>query len=482
LSFLPLVILGTSDDGPDGVLQTPVSFAQAENQYGWWQREWQTITPLQSSGAVSFPIWGNLIEAYQQVDGYLFADTLYNFTIQSSGDYFTFGQPGASGYFLFKYARYPDDDNLILPYYVLNSYGVTGAALYRAPGSISSVTIGDLTLSAPYGGSKYNGIMVTVAVSSMTIWFPLDSYGVGSITYSLPQYGSTLVQAINMDSYANRHPLTATCFVTNPSIPVGTYYTTGGLNGTIDSNSIVNILASLDLDSIGIILIAGNPATGTVASALSYINSLDYSPSCAIVSGIPASYSTAPASDMANAIQGMNFKDNSLFLVPGWGLESVMPVNDYMTPLSYTFSALWNSHSSSPTNKPTYLTDMYPYWSAVQIDTLGASCCVFNNFIRNGLSPWRSSPTNGENPLITKVKHSLEARLENALEYMVGSPPATPSAIYQAVATALTGLENVSYYDFSISVGIDVVDIAILVKVYGETQSLQMNISVNRTT
>jgi len=480
LSFLPVVILGSSDDGPDGTLQIPRSLYQAENIYGWWHREWQLITPMQSSGATEFPVWGELISVYQQVETYLFQNPLYNFTLQSSGSYFTFGQPGVSGNYLFKYARVPDDDNIVVAYNILSSYGVTNAALLRAPGSVASVTIGDLVLTAPYSGSKYNGIAITVAPTSMTIWYPLDSYGSGEVTYTLPQYGTTLVNNINTDAYVNRHPLTASCNVLNPSIPVGTYYTTGGANGVINESTIASILSVLDLDSIGTILIAGNPATGTLASALSYINSFDVAPNCRLIAGIPSYFMTSPASDIFNALQGMGFNDEHLFLVPGWGVESRTPVNGYQTPLSYTFAALWNSHSSAPTNKPTHLVDMYPYWNKTQVDTLGASCCVFNNFILNGLSPWRSSPTNGENPLVAKVKMDISARLENALERMIGNPAMSPDSIYKAVASALAGLGNVSSYDFSVSVGTEEVDIVIFVQVYGETQYIQINLAVTR--
>jgi hypothetical protein len=478
--FIPLVVIGTADTGPDSILTTPSSIIDAQNTFGWYQKEYYTIQGLQTSGSTRYPIWGNLIDVYKNIDGYLNIDVLYNLNVQASGTYVTFGCPGASGVYLFKYVRCPSYDNIIWAADTITSQNAAMPTLYKIPGTKPTVTIGDLVLSTQYTGEKYNGIEVTVSGGLLTIYFMGTYYTSGSVSYSTSMPGNLLVNQINMDNYTRKHPLTATCLTMTPNLPVGTYYTTGGTNGTLTPDAVVTALSTMDLGTIGMILLAGSPSTGTVTAALNYIESLNEDFPACLISSCPDSMITATSTGMYNFLTSLNYSSNKLFYVPGWGTSYTSIVNTTLIPLSHIFAALWSLYSSPPTNKVSSLDSVIPIWNPDQIHALGNNYCVFNKYIISGYAPWRSCPTNGENPLITKVKSDIAARIENSIGDIVGNPAIQPSVLFRRLQTALDGIENVQEINYTCEVGSEYVSITITVVIFGELEAIQMNIVSTR--
>jgi hypothetical protein len=478
--FVPLVIIGTADDGPDGTLFLPETPNDAETVFGWKQTEYYTLQSDQASASTKYPIWGGLIDVYKKVGSRIYRDPLYMLRVQASGTYVTFGQPGASGSYIFSYVRVPNDDNIVLAMHTVLNQGADMPYLYRVPGTKANVIIGGLKLEAEYSGEKYNDIPVIVDNDTLTIVYTSDYAPPSGISYDIHQPANLLVDQINKDHYTNKHPLMAYS-VFNPAIPSGTYATSGGANGTVNSWSVCNALDSMDLDSVGMIVIAGSPPSEVVNSALGFIESQgEYAGPACLIASAPWSLRGASAEDLEAFLNSLPFNSNKLFYVPGWGADIASPVNPAWIPLSYVFAGLWLANTSAPTNKSTSLYDISPIWSTDQLHSLGNKYCVFNKYIISNLSPWRSCPTNGENPLITKVKIDIANRIGSAFEYIIGEQGILPDRVYDITGEALEDLDNVRDIQYTCEIGTYYIIITVYVIVYGETQYIQMNLISRR--
>jgi len=476
--FIPLIVIGTSADGPEGIPFQPETMSEAENVFGWWNKEYQILSSVQSSAQTTYPVWGNQVEAYKKIGTKLYENSLY--MLQSSGTYLTFGSPGVSGTYLFKYIKTPDFDNLVSAAKAIVDQGADLPYFYRVPGTKSTCQIGDLTLESEYSGEIYNNITITVTGGYLSINYTPE-YSTSGSSYALNIPSNLLIAKINNDHYCNKHPLLAYSSTLTPSIPVGTYLTTGGAAGQITESTVLDAIASFDLNNVAIILLAGCPSSGIVSSALNYLTDLgDDSGITCLVSSLPAEFISSDSSTIEAFLSSLPFDSNKLFYVPGWATITSSVVNPTWIPLSHVFAGLWNAYSSSPTNKATSIDSITPLWSTEQLHSLGENFCVFNKFIINGLSPWRSNPTNGENPLLNKVRFDIAERMHGALDYIIGEPAIPSNTIYEIISNALQNLDNVKDSSYTCEVGTDYIIVDIYVTVYGETQNIQISLTSKR--
>jgi len=481
MSFINFIIIGTADDGPDGMPFLPDSIDEAENIFGWYQREYQTLLASQTSTSTTYPVWGGQVDNYRKIGSKLYIDALYQLSVDTLGTTISFGQPGVSGTYLFKYVRVPEEDNIVFAMKVAMQQNSDIPYLYRIPGEKSSVVIGDLLLQSEFSGEKYNNISVIVTGGYLTIHYILDFSTSTSVSYSISDPINILLDNINSDHFSNKHPLLASCPMTSPSIVNGVYTTSGGSNGQLTENTVIDAISSLDLDTTAIILLAGSPSSGVVSSALSYIeDQQEFSGSSCLIASAPYEFKEASSNTLEVFLNNLPFSSNRLFYVPGWGTSSSNPVNPTFIPLSHVFAGLWSAYTSSPTNKPGTLDSITPLWSTEQLHSLGEKFCVFNKFIISNLAPWRSSPTNGENPLINKVKTDIARRITDSLEFMIGEPSLSPKTVYDITSQALQGMDNIKELSFTCEVDMHYVIINIYVVVYGETQYIQLNLVSRR--
>src|SRR5436309_241729 len=106
-SFIPLLILGVSSDGPDGQLYLPTSLEDVRETFGWYTDELHLVNSQEASVGLSSPVWGNEFLIYKKVGANLFPDPLYQPTITNSSTGVIFGTVGASGLYLFRYVTEP---------------------------------------------------------------------------------------------------------------------------------------------------------------------------------------------------------------------------------------------------------------------------------------------------------------------------------------------------------------------------------------
>ncbi len=476
-SFKRTIILGSADEGPDSTPMLLNSIIEIENTFGWWQKEYQNVFSETASAVTTYPVWGGQIEAYKKVGANLYPDVLYQLSPQDSGTYLTFGNPGVSGFFLFKYLKSPDMGNLVWASKIVTQQGAAIPWVYKIPGNKANIQIGDLLLQAEYSGTKHNDIRIVVTANDLTIYYTVDYSATGSVSYSKNQPGVSLVSGINSDNYFGRHPLMGFCNALNPGIPSGTYYTSGGTNGILNASTVVDALSTLDLDTTGVILLAGNPSTGTILAALGYLANFgqNIGPVCLIASTSSETYDTT-AEDYYNYLKALPFKLSKLYLVPGWGTSYLSEVNPTWVPLSHVFTGTMSANISAPTNKKSTVDNIKPIWNADQLHSLGNNYCVFNKYIINSFSPWRSCPTNGENPLVNKIRIDIAERLVDTLEYLIGEPEVSVTTVYDLTAKALEGLPNVRKLDYTCEVGPYYIKINIQALAFGELQYININL------
>lgn len=474
MSYIPLLLIGTSDSGFDGVSYQPKNIEDAKEVYGWYRNEHFTLTPSSTSITLDFPVWGNEFRIWKRIGTSLIPDPLYNPTL-ATASYITFGQPGASGDYLVKYVRNPEETNILTALQIVLQQNSPIPHLYRVAGNTASLTIGDLILTAKESGVKYNGITIQVTGNVFTIYYE-DSLQYPVVSYNIASTFD-LVNKINTGFSRNIHPLQATYYTSSVSgVPDGNYTLTGGSSGILDESTISNILNTLDINNIGMILLCGGQSSGVVTQVINWFDNYGEIPTCVII-GSPISYQSWSSQTYLDYLNNLDFNNKKIFYVAGWGKTTIVYGTSYLSSLSSCFAGLWNSYSSSPTHKSTSLEQITPYWTEAQLSLLGQKYCVFNKFIQTNFGPFRSSPTNGENPLLNKVKLDIAKRMSNSFDDIIGNPEIDIDVIKSKTQEALDGIENVKELEYSCSLDLYQITINISLVVFGETQAIQLTIS-----
>lgn len=475
--YIPLLIIGTSYDGIGNFPYLPSSLEDARETFGYYITERKVIGAQDTSVQLSYDILGERYSIFQNIGGIIVKEPLYSPAVSGTApgrtDLLTFGNPAVSGEYYINYVRAPYEDDLFLALErVLAQNPNNFPYLLRIEGDKANTTIGTLYLEAAYSGEKYNGITISVTGSTLTIYYPSLYRQSPFFTYSTTNL-QKLAEEINSDYSYNLHPVKASVFPNNPSLPPGTYTLTGGQSYSLTPDRIVSILGSLDLNEIGIILLAGGQPQDVIQAALDYINNNSSGPTCLVV-GDPVSLMSDTSDQYQSFLLGLSYNSNRLFYVPGWG---VLGPELKWTSLSSTFAGLLNSVTSSPTHKSSSIQDLYPYWSADQLRTLGKNYCVFTRFIQSGFAPYRSCPTDGSSPLVAKVKLDIARRIITSLDSYIGEPAVDIDKVLSTVGDALDGLNNISDLKYSCEVALSTITITISVKVYGEVRYITMSIS-----
>ena len=479
--YIPLLIIGTSPDGIGNTPYLPSSLEDAREFFGYYISERKVIGAQNTSTTLTYDVWGDRYSIYQNQAGIIVQEPLYSpgvsGTTSSNTNIITFGCPGASGEYYFKYARNPYEDDLILALENVLAQNLGNFPyLLRVEGNKANTTIGTLYLEAGYSGELYNSLSVSVTGASLTITYPSLYRQSPFFTYSTSNIGS-MVSEINADYSYGLHPITASFVLTSTSLPSGSYTLTGGTSSSLSASGIVEILSLLDLDEVGLILLAGGQPQDVISAALDYIEDNTTSPTCLIVGdpvGLKSSYTTSQYETFLN---NLTYSSNRLFYVPGWG---VLGPDLKWVSLSSVFAGLWSKTSSSPTHKAAQLQDLFPNWSADQLASLGQSYDVFTRFIQTGLSPYRSCPTDGSNPLVTKVKLDIAQRIVGSLEQYIGDPSIDVSTVTTVVGNALDGLDNVGDLKYSCQIDLYTITVTISVLVYGEVRYITLSLSTKR--
>jgi len=474
--FIPVVLVGLADDGPAGTLVKPGSFIEAQEIFGWWTNEIHTVpasgTSITLGHAASSSDW----YVFQVLNGALYKTPLYDPSI--SGSTLSFGAPGASGTYLVQYTREQDEGALLLG---LSTYLQTGATMpyvWRVSGTKATLEVDGLVFSARYCGTRYNGIGIQFDGTTLTVTVP-NSPKNSTVSYTVDPPSDFLTQ-FNYESGKGKHPVEL-LLPNSDSFPlsVGSWVLTGGVDGTLDTSTVVELLEALDLGSIGLIVLCGGHASGVIDAAVSYIEEQD-STTC-LVAGAPIAYKSAETADYLAYLQALPFSSNQLFYTTGWGVQTLPGGSyTYWDNLSTAFAGVWDKVRGSPIHKRTYLLDTLPKWSESELASLNPRFVTATRFIQTGIGFLRALTTGGRSPMVTQVLFDITSRLYNVLGSYLGEPSVDIGAVEVLVSKALSGVANVRSLTYDCYLDQYSITIKITVVVVGEVQEITFDVVTNR--
>lgn len=472
--YIPVLLIGSADDGPSGIPYLPTTLNEAQEVFGWWKDEVHTIPASGTSVTLEDTILGTGLYVYQVLNSDLYSNALYN--IDYSTDTVSFGNPGTSGTYLFRYVKSPaDESNLLLALHAHLSTGGSMPYLWRLAGAKANLNLGEVTFTAKWDGEKYNNVGIIIDGSILTITNP-NNAKIPSVSYTISD-GATLSEEINFDSGKNKHPVEVS--ITNSgslTLPSGTWSLTGGVSGTLTSASASGALDTLDIDGVGMFVLCGGQASGTVDTALTYLEDNSDGASCIVV-GSPLEYKDWPVDTYQSYIQSLPYTSSRLIYVVGWG-SSYLQNEDayYWTTLAPSFSGSWSSTSGSPTHKALNLFDAYPIWTKDQLGAISETKATVTRFIQTGLGFFRSTTCAGDSGITTRVKQTIIERLYNALDKYIGESDVDIRLVNSDVEAALEGLPNIRDISYECGVAADSILVTISVLISGEIYYATFNV------
>ena len=471
------LIIGISEDGPDGQIYKPTDIVDSKETYGWWNRSWNNLTSISSSITLGYNVWDDRFLIYKTYSNKLISAPLFNPSV--SGNILTFGAPGSSGLYLVKYAKEPITNDLIFSYITSVLQG-SNCWVCRYPGVKSNIILGDLTLEARNSGGVFNNVTVSTTGSTVKIYWNRENTATTCYTYS--SSSTTLAQDINQDFYYQKHPFKAKCYSTSPTIPTGNYLTSGGTTGTYTSSGFLSLLDTLDLENVGVLQIAGGCELSVYTTILDYLSDNNIE-NIVVISGTPVSYiDTYTSDDYIDYIQGLTETSKQGIYVTGWGQTRNNPeISSGWTSLCDILPSVLVTNNT-PVNKRTLLTDYTPEWSKEQLDVLKSNYSVFNRFIGSGISCYSSNNLFGNDVLFVKSKLEVLSLLVDILDKYVGNNLINYQLLNKEVEEALSKMTNVKDLGFTIEVLKDLITINISYGIYGQIEDINLSLSTRNST
>lgn len=493
----PLLVLGTSPDGPDGIVTTPLGWEDLVGTFSPPVFDTIPITATSTGATLSQPAWGSYVKAYTYNNG-LELVPFYN--LSASGNQITFGSTGSSGTFLFSYYGVPGEGDIVEAVRELITQGVGIPQVCRIPGVNAFLDLDVIYLQAVNSGSKYNGILVSSSGNILSIIAP-NTLGQQEFIYSFDNVFD-LELAINKDAGLGNIPIAAQAVVPSAtSISTGLFVLDGGMNANIDGDTISNFLSVLDLNGIVLVLIAPGLDSNGVASIQNFIgnpngiSSLPGFPDTGVWAGFPTLFVVGSplttgtilssggisSSDYEAALLNLGATGSTLFFVPGWfNHTGYLPDQQSLLSLSTIFAGLWTLSSSPPTHRASNLGSLIPAWTTDQLHALGPPLCPFTRFIHTGFSPWWSGPCDGEDPVDIRVKSIVAQRIFDLLDPLLGKGQNNTSQIQVSIDTALQNIPGVRSIKSTVTRVLDSININVDIIRYGEVRGINLNLSTRR--
>jgi len=476
LKFADVLLIGLADDGPAGVAVQPESWQEAQEIFGWWTQEIHTISASGTSTVLQNIANSNEWYIYQVLNNRLYSNPLYLPSLDSVT--FSFGSPGTSGTYAFRYVR-EHPENSLLP--GLNAFLKTGAPMplvWRLSGVKASAQIGGISFTAKYCGTRYNDISISYDGATLTVTTPHAAKH-ATVSYTVTTT-SDFVAKFNHESGRGKHAVEVSMPPSNTfDLPVGTWALTGGTDASFTEESILAALSNIDLSGVGLVVLCGGATSGIVSSAVSYVES--QTNSTCIVVGSPVEYKAWDQGVYESYLNALPFTSNQLIYTAGWGRQ-IAQDSDYLywTSLAPVFAGVFDLYSTPPTHKPTGLIDTSPTWTAAQLSNLGSKYAVATRFIQTGIGFFRSYPTGGRSAVAVKVLHDIVSRLWSALDRYIGESSIDIKTAEGIVGDALEGIENVRELSYECYLSEYTLTVKITVLVVGEVQTISFDVVTNK--
>jgi hypothetical protein len=473
----PVLVVGIARRGTDGQIYTPQSLDELEAIFAPSVCYTVDVPATGTSVTLPLPAWGSQIQVNSYYDGIFLASQLYGLAV--SGTSVTFGSLGASGTYQFVYSPVPAEGDLVAAARELIRIGRPAPAVLRLPGEVGTLSLGGAILfTALDSGSWANDLSVTLgslpSSGQRTLTVSGDAGLLATFSFSL---AGDLAAQVNQAAACNQCPLTAYPLPASGDalslVPGGTYPVTGGADAVMDADTLGSVLSGVEMDGLDSILLAGG-VTWDAAQAV--VDQLDDGYPTLVFLGDPIASGSAFADDAsyAAAASGFPVVDPRLFYIPGFTSHFGDTADETLTiSLAPTFAGLWLGTNGSPTNMPAQLSYISPEWSQDSLAALSGLAVVFNRFILNGLAPYWSGPTTGDDPVYTRLMVAVGSTLYAALAPFIGRGSYDYNDLTDTLAQALASIPNVRVSGYTIDNSVpEQLTITVNVIRYGELRTI----------
>jgi hypothetical protein len=471
---IPALLIGIAYDGPIGEYIKPTTMVDAMNKFGWQLTEVHTVTTTGTSITLDYPVFNNTFSIHKVVDTQLYDSDLFN--VACSGNVITFTSRCLSGTYQVTYVPVQPENSLLVDLRAYWNVSNNMPYVLRVGGTKASLQFDSIVFSAINAGARYNNITISFDGTTLTITNPYSARA-PSKSYTVTTIDD-LIQSINRDAYYGRIPveLAAPSISYNP-IPVGTWQLSGGTDGSITADVILEALNASDLNSIDCIVFCGGIAADILEEAATFVQ--ENSSCCCIIAGSPLQYLEDPA--YYDYLNNLPISSARVFYVGGFcdvvvGLDS----NQYTwTTLAPVFAGCYALHGPIVHNKlPVF--SVYPLWTTEQLHALSTRFVLATRFIQTGFGFYRAITTDGRSHFVLQACQAILANLSEALNGFIGEANITKEKVDALLTEKLSNIPNVRSLSFTSSVDKTSIEITITIVVVGEVQAITLSLVTYR--
>lgn len=473
--YRSVVLVGTAPDGPEGVIVDMSTQSYMEKTFGWSKFEHHTLSASGTAFTTRENIFGEAFEIWEEGTTLLKSHQLYSPSVTASNTISFPAMPSSADYVL-KYTPDQDDNSLMLG--ALDYYSVNGLypSVVRVHGTKSSVTIGDYLFSARYSGARYDGILIEVTPTSLSIYDPnvsapkLKEYDITNGFNAINQIKSDFnLGMVDVDISGPRRA--------NLALPASTYILTGGEAGTISSGSVIQVIDDLDLSQVGYIAICGGMSFAEITEVATHLEASSiYLPM--LIVGSTVSLSGSVTSGYLSDIQSWGLTSERVIYTPGWVNLTAPIIGSRWTAPTSLFAA--HIVEGQITNQPLPAPEYTPVWTKAELATLKSSTCPLNRFIKSGVSFYNTVNLASQSwPRLSLIEFVVSTS-SPILDSYLGKIAPTADEVAGVLQTALRAAPFTRSMSVMVGVSRDTIDVEITAELYGEVNEIVLTLSSKR--
>jgi hypothetical protein len=270
MQAIDLLLVGDAADGPVEEIVAVRDLAHAERLYGTFYHEAYPLPETATGHTLGVTPWGDAVDILiADSDGALIDRPLFEFAVDGTaltwtknGDWDRFEDvdPTADPTIYFRARHVPGATSLLKGLHALAELSQPGGPrvhCVRLGGTAATGTRGSFLFRARYAGARYNGTTVEVTSGGDVIVTPAP--GTGRVRTYTPASDKELFTLLQADRDRGYQPL----FLSGPlsgdrlTLPVGTTTLSGGADGSLTPELLLQFLEDYDLTGVDILCPVG---------------------------------------------------------------------------------------------------------------------------------------------------------------------------------------------------------------------------------
>jgi hypothetical protein len=473
--YRTVVLVGTAPDGPEGIITDVSTQSYLEKSFGWSKFEHHTLPASGSAFTTRENIFGESFEIWEEGTSLLKSHQLYSPSVTASNTISFPAMPASADYIL-KYTPDQDENSLLLG--ALDYQSVLGLfpSVVRIHGTKSSVTIDDYVFSARYSGARYDGILIEVTTTTLSIYDPnvsapkVKTYDITNGFNALNQIKSDYnLGMIDVDIAGPRRA--------DLALTAATYTLTGGVAGTVSSGSVIQVIDDLDLSQVGYIAICGGMSFADITAVANHLESVStYVPM--LIVGSTVSLSGSVTSGYLADIQSWGLTSERVIYTPGWVNVGAPIIGSRWTAPTALFAAY--IAEGRITNQALPAAEYSPIWTKAELTTLKSSTCPLNRFIKSGVGFYNTVNLASQSwPRLSLIEF-IVSKAYPVLDSYIGKIAPTADEVANSLQLSLTNAPYAKALSVMVGVARDTIDVEIMAELYGEVDEIVLSLSSKR--